>query len=169
MEHKYICNSDKYFFSHDTIALPVTFGKLPEEIIVENETFFIKSDFHISLVAIGKIIEKNNITAPNFKDQIISDFCEFVAKNPINFIGYNSEYRLVVDKALKSIIVMCDISNLEEFFAQINERYSLTLEVPPTHVTLYTTHRNIGIFITDSSDINDKTKIINLPELFGKI
>ena len=169
MKYKNICNSDKYFFNHDTIFLPVTFGVLPEEIIVENETFFIKSDFWISLVAIGKIIEKNKLTTPNFKEQIISDFCEFIAENPIELIGYNSEYRFVAEKQLNSIIVMCDVSNLEEFFAHVNEKYSLSLEVPPTHVTLYTSHRNIGIFVTDSSDLENMTRITNVPELFGKI
>jgi hypothetical protein len=169
MQYKNICNSDKYFFYHDTICTPVTFGDLPEEIVVENETFFKKSDFHISLVAMGKIIEKNKITTPEFKESIVSDFCEFVAENPINLIGFKSEYRLASEKQLNSIVAMCDVSNLEEFFAHINEKYSLHLEVPPTHVTLYTSHRNLGIFLTDASDIETMTKVVVVPELFGKI
>ena len=169
MEHKRICNSDKYIYEHDTIALPVTFSNLPEELIVEGETFFVKSEFHVSLVAIGKIIEKNSVATPDFKNQVIADFCEFVAENLIDIVGYNFEYRLVHDKALKSIILMCDVSGLDDFFFQMNEKYGLTLEVPPTHVTLYTSHRNIGIFVVDSGDIQKMTIPVAIPELFGKI
>ena len=42
----------------------------------------------------------------------------------------------------------------------INEKYSLKLETPPTHATLYTLNLDEGIFLTDAKDISEMTKII---------
>jgi hypothetical protein len=57
---------------------------------------------------------------------------------------------------------MCKISNLSEFFESINKKYGLSIEYPPTHVTLYVLPSKMGIFLTDSNDIQKLTEpIIN--------
>ena len=45
----------------------------------------------------------------------------------------------------------------------LNQTYGLNLEYPPTHVTLYTLQPNFGIFLTDSTDIARRTKIVPNP------
>jgi len=58
---KPICDTKKYLLNgprEDNIALLVQISNLPEEIEAEGYKLSAKSYFHVSLVCIGKIIEK---------------------------------------------------------------------------------------------------------------
>lgn len=164
MPKEYICNNNKYFYEYETIALPVSFENLPQEIEAEGYTFILKSSFHVSLVCIGKIIEKHNITIPDFENSVIKDFCEFIQNNNVSLERYTNEFRFVQSGDKKSIIAMCEISNLDKFFELINKRYGANIEMPPTHATLYTLQPNVGIFVTNSEDLQKLTKMIKLPQ-----
>jgi hypothetical protein len=161
MEEKLIYDN-KFKFRYHTIGLPVVLEDLPREIIFEENTLVLRPEFHVSLVCIGEIIKKHNITIPGFEDIIINDFCEFSQNNNIN-ITYTNEFKFAERDDLKAIITMCKISNLNNFFDLINKKYLLSIEYPPTHITLYTPLSKLGIFLTDSSDINNLTKPISNP------
>jgi hypothetical protein len=164
MASKYICG-DKYTISliSNTIALPVSLKNLSQEVEVDGIKFLLKPTFHISLFCTNEIIRKYKITIPNFIDSITKDFCEFVEVNDIKLINYKNEFRLAEQNDLKSIIVMCNVVNLDKFFEIVNKKYSLTIEYPPTHVTLYTLPDKLAIFLSDSADIEKLTKVIENP------
>ncbi len=164
MEEKFICNSIKYTFKKRTISLPVAIQGLPERLDIEGYTLSKRSSFHVSLVAIGNIIEKYNIQVPNFEDSVIDDFCKFVSQNEVSFVRYRGEFRFVVQNERRSVVAMCEVTNLEKFFDLLNEKYNLQLEIPPTHVMLYTLQQNAGIFLTNSDDIQELTKVVPKPE-----
>ncbi len=166
MPEKFICENKKYFLSGpdaDVIALPVSFSNLPKSIVVNERTLLLRSSFHVSLVCVGKIIEKYNVTIPDFLDKIIVDFCEFTKNKSIDFSSCRNEFRFASENDRRSVVVMCGISNLREFFDFINRKYSLETECPPTHITLYTSQPDAGIFLTHSGDIARLTKIIGNP------
>lgn len=165
---KFICGEQKYQLGgprEDTVGLPVSVTGLPEKVEIEGYTLFLKTSFHVSLVCIGKIIEKHKVIIPDFINKIVDDFCEFTWTNSINFLRYRNEFRLAVQNEKRSIVVMCDISNLDEFFKFMNKKYNLNVEYPPTHITLYTLQLDKGIFITDAEDIEKFTKLITNPGL----
>jgi len=143
----------------------VSFDKLPEEIEVERYKLFLKDSFHVSLVCVGKIIEKNNINIKetDFLEKVITDFCNFTKENKVDLIRYRDEFKFVEEDEKRSMVVMCDISNLDKFFDFINKKYDLNLEYPPTHITLYTLQPNVGIFFTDSEDVKNLTRPIENP------
>lgn len=163
-----ICNGDKYELGGEpigeTIGLPIDLKELPEIIEIEGNTLAAKKKFHVSLVCVGKIITKHNVSILDFIQKIVEDFCEFVKVNDVSLIKYRDEYRFVEQNDRKSLVVMCDISNLDKFFDLINEKYKLNIEYPPIHVTLYTLQSNKGIFLTDSGDINNLTKVVSKPD-----
>lgn len=166
MTRNYICNGEKYEVGGpkgDTIGLPVFFKGLPQSIVVKNETLLLKDAFHVSLVCIGKIIEKHGVQIPDFVRNVIADFCTFTQHTPIELICYRDEFRFVKENERKSVVVMCDIANLDKFFAFLNQKYALSLEYPPTHMTLYTLQPNRGIFLTDSADIMSLTEVVPNP------
>lgn len=165
MSNQYICNSSKYIFSHETIALPVFLDDLPKGIIAEEVSFTLKSKFHISLVPIGKILEKQNIDPSFFKEAVLADFCEYIKKALIEFIDFSNEYRFAWENNLRSLVVMCKVSNLDGFFELINKKYGLNIETPPTHITIYTSEPEVGIFLTNSKDIKQMTKIVDVSNL----
>lgn len=163
MEKQFICDGTKYIFGHETISLPVSFEDLPATLEIENNQLLLKSTFHISLVPIGKLIKKFDIADANFKDSVINDFCNFVKDNEISLIKYRNEFRFVTQNERKSIVLMAEVSNLRKFFEALNKKYTLNAEVPPTHVTLYTLQPDVGIFIVDSQDLNQLTRMIENP------
>ena len=166
MSNNYICNSNKYTLggqTGDSIALPVTVSGLPDQVEVEGNILLRKTSFHVSLVCIGQIIKKHAISTPDFIEKVINDFCEFTKDNDISFVQYRDEFRFVEENERKSVVVMCDISNLDTFFDLFNEEYNLTLEYQSTHVSLYTLQPNNAIFLTDSTDLEQLTKIIPKP------
>jgi len=147
----------------DVIYLPVFIPDLPKQIEIKGNILYVKNEFHISLVCIKKIEEKYNVKIPNFLNMIINDFCEFNKINTLELLHYNNNYRFVARDDLKSVIVMCEILNLNKFFDLINRKYGLNIEYPPTHVTLYTLKDSIGIYLIDSSDIKNLTNLIDNP------
>ena len=163
---KYICDSQKYQLAgpkEDSIGLTVQIANLPKEIEVEGYKLSLKTTFHASLVCIGKIIEKYKVSRPDFINEIVSDFCSFTKNKSIDFIRFRNEFRFVVQNERRSVIVMCDISNLEEFYGVINKKYGLKIEPQPTHITLYTLQPDTGIFLIDNGDIDNLSKVIVPP------
>ncbi len=96
-------------------------------------------------------------------------FKEYVAVTPISVVKYINEFRFVEKDDRKTIVVMCKVNHLEEFITSMNTKYSLNIEVPPTHVTLYTLNSGPGIFLTDQSDIINLTKQVTIPVLQGEL
>ena len=164
-EIKFICESKKYIISERVIWLPVSFENLPEEIKVQGCNLYLPNPFHVSLVYIGKIIERYNISIPDFLNKIVDDFCNFTRVNDIDITGYNNEYRFCSrDGVKKTVVVTCEVSNLNKFFDFINKKYGLNIKYMPTHVTLYSTTKNeSGIFLMDEDDIKNFTKIVPNP------
>jgi len=162
MDRELICGG-KFVFGHETISLLVSLKDIPSKITFEENTFLVNDFLHISLVCIGKIIEKYNIQIPDFKDEMIKDFCEFSYKNDVKLVSYTNDYKFAEKDDKKTIIVTCNVSNLDKFFELVNKKYELNIEYPPTHVTLYKLPGKLGIFLIDSNDIKNLTKPIPNP------
>ena len=163
MEREFICGNKYTISGTNTVGLPVLLENLLNEIVIEGNALVLKSSFHISLVCINEIIKKHNISISGFVDSMKKDFCDFVKTNDINLLSYLDDFRFVEENELKTVIVMCKVSNLDNFFGTINKKYGLTIECPPTHVTLYTLKDKLGIFLTDTNDIKNFTKPIPNP------
>lgn len=153
----------------ETIGLPVFPQNLPTSIEVEGYTLLRRTDFHVSLVAIGKIIKKHGITDPEFLQNVIADFLEFIKDNEIALLRYRNEFKFVAENERRSVVVMCDVSNLDRFFTRMNEKYHVNAEYPPTHVTLFTLQPNSGIYLVDARGIASLTKPIEISELNASV
>src|ERR1035437_9505319 len=147
-----ICGG-KFVFIHNTICLLVSFNDIPDQININGKTFVINTFLHVSLVCIGKIIEKYNVSTPDFENKIINDFCEFSKNNEIKKVEYTDNFKFVSKEDKETVVIMCKVPNLNEFFGLINKKYGLNIKYPPTHVTLYTLPDKLGIFLTDENDI----------------
>lgn len=150
--------------NNDSLGLPVSPPKnLPATIKANGYTLLRRTAFHVTLVAIGKIVERYDVAVPDFLSKIAADFLSFTSDNEIKLLQYRNEFRFAQQDDHRSIVVMCDVSNLEKFFTQMNEKYGLCVEYPPTHVTLYTLQPDAGIFLIDAHDIKQLTRPIEIP------
>lgn len=167
MPEQYICEGDKFVIGgskSDVIALPIFIAGLPEKIEIEGHLLLRRGEFHVSLVCIGEIVRKHDVVIPDFLNKVVADFCKFAQGNKIDLVRYRNEFRLAAKDEEKTIVVMCDISNLNKFFDFINEKYNLKVGYQTTHITLYTLDGERGIFLTDQNDIQKLTKIIKKPD-----
>ncbi len=158
-ENKYRVGGTK----EDVIGLSVSLTDLPKEIQIQGNTLYLKDSFHVSLVCIGIIIQKYNILVPDFFNKVVNDFCDFAKINEIKILHYNNDFRFATENDLKSVVVMCEVSNINKFYDFINEKYTLNIKYPSTHITLYTLKKQLGIFLTDEDDIKNLTVPIENP------
>src|SRR3989344_5964208 len=164
MEIETICNGKYEFYTEKkTISLPVELKNLPDQLIVKERTLFKRSEFHVSLVCINKIIEKYNINIPDVTTKIVNDFCEFTKDNEIKVLSYKDEFKFVEREDKTTIVVMCETLNLHKFFDFINKKYSLEVDLPPAHVTLFTLDGKSGIYLISPNDIKNFTQPIPNP------
>ncbi len=164
---EYICDGEKYTMrvpERDVIALPVSIEALPEQITVAGVTLLRRTSFHVSLVCIGELMRKYNISIANLPAKVADDFCMFTKTNDISLTRYTDVFRFVESEERKTIVVMCEVTNLERFFDHINHKYELTLPYPPTHVTLFTLQQDKGRFLVDDDDISRLSRVIPRPE-----
>jgi len=168
MNGKFICEGEKYKLggiNNDVIGLSVSFENLPEEIKIQETKLYPPAPFHVSLVYVRKTIANYNILIPDFSNRIVEDFCDFTKSNPIEITRYNNEYKFVNrDGIKKTVIVMCEVSNINKFFDLMNKKYGLNVKYPVTHVTLYNTLKGEpGIYLMDQDDIKNFTTPIKNP------
>lgn len=157
---KFICDEEKYKYGDGYIYLPVKINNLPERITIEGYSLQIKPEFHCSLVCIKCIKSEDK----NIEEKIIKYFCDFVSKNDVSLIKYRNEFRLVKKEEKVSVIVMCDISNLESFFHTLEKEYNIKADTQLTHVTIYTLQPNIGIGVSSQSELNKLTTLVDIPD-----
>lgn len=159
---KYIYNK-KYTFDDGYICLPLDIRNLPEQITIEEYSLQLKTEFHCSLVCVKCINSKYEKNFNNLESKIIECFCKFVSKNEISFIRYKNEFRLVKREERMSVVVMCDVFNLGDFFNLLEKRFGIKADTQPTHVTLYTLQPDRGIGISDQATLQ-LTTLVNVPD-----
>ncbi|MBU6310702.1 hypothetical protein KGO06_02080 [Patescibacteria group bacterium] len=168
MGKQFICDGTKYELAgvhDDVIGLPVTPPEIPDSLVVEGATLTRRPAFHVSLVCIGKLIERHSIADPTFVQSVVADFCAFVQDTEIAFERYTGELRFVVEGERKTLAAMCDVSGLHKFFDQLRAKHSIPFDYPPTHVTVYTLGGGPGIFLVTQEDIRVLTRDVYMPSL----
>ena len=166
MSSKSVCGKDKYKIggTTNTIYLPVDFEGLPEEINIHGQTLYLPGPFHVSLVYVGRIIDKYEISIPDFINKVEEDFCEFTKTHDIDIVRFTNEFKFVEREGKKTVVAMCEVSNLNKFFDLINKKYGLNIKYMPTHVTLYGNLKDKpGIYLMNEDDIKNFTVPIENP------
>jgi len=146
--------------NNDSIGLVVQINSLPEELAIDGYHLVRKPNFHVTLLPVGNLVSRYKINIPNAFDTVLQHFKKFLDQYPIRLDNFTNEFRLASQNDLRTIVAMCTIENVGHFYDSLNSKFGLNLEVPPTHVTLYTLNGGPGIFLIDSTDIKQLTKKI---------
>jgi len=160
MEDKYICASDKLFYGSKYIALSLEVEGLPEKVSIQGMTLQRKSSFHCSLLCVNNILGLQS----DLEDQILTFFCSFAKENDISFVRYTGEFRYAVDGERRSLIALCEISNLAKFSNALGEKLGMQIPEQPTHVTLYTLQPDAGIGLNSREEMETKSTTVIPPE-----
>ena len=149
----YICSAKKFIYEGGYIALPIEVGELPESINVEGVSLEKKSSFHVSLFCVKHLLEK----LPDVEQKTLDFFCSFVKENDISFIRFTDKFRFAQSDERKTVIALCEISNLKKLSEALGQELGIKIQSQPTHVTLYTLQPDFGIGLNSSNDIKQKS------------
>ncbi len=164
---------EPYRFGKGYITLPVSLDSysLPETMMWNGSTLLKRDTFHVSLVCVKEIApvlaNKKGVTLSEAEDQIVLLFNQYVTEKPIEFLSFKPELREAREGEKQSIVILCKVSNLEAYFKLLNETFDLEIPVQPTHITLYTFQKNVGIGIISDEEMK-QTEFVDLPDLLKR-
>ncbi len=136
------------------------------------KTWILKREFHISLICYKNIFPQ---LIERFDDKaqantLLSDaFTTVLTKYQPTFESFTGELRMAKDADKETIVAMCTVKNLDKVFEELSQLLDMPLEVPPTHVTLYTLENRKAIGIPTQEELNTLTTILDDKEVKGKI
>ncbi|MEX0881748.1 MAG: hypothetical protein WDZ34_02650 [Candidatus Saccharimonadales bacterium] len=139
---------------------------LPESIHLGGEKLLKKNEFHITIInteEIAKLIDPGN--SQRTKTEIITQCQGFIEKNKLNKFKLLDQFRAVQKDVRKTIVVMCEFPDGEEFFAHLNKKYKKSLPIQPFHVTLYSLDPDVGIGIASNDQLDEISRAVIIPEL----
>jgi hypothetical protein len=155
-----ICNITNITYNKGYIALWCEDYVLPETFVVDGDKLHKKDHFHVSLLCVKNILE----VKPDSEAAIIQHFCDFVKNNEVQLEGFTGEFRIATREERKSVVGLCTVSNLHEFAEYLSNEIGIEVAPQPAHVTLYTLQHNMGIGLNSTEELEEKSKIIDVPD-----
>ena len=119
------------------------FEALPQTVAWEDQTYYKKDEFHVTLVHTNRDI----------KDALETLFGRFIVERPVRLLSFKDELRVARKGENRSTAVRCEVSNLVPLFESISSQTGVDVPLQPTHVTLYSLERNVGIAIDSEAEM----------------
>ena len=143
------------------ISLLLKLSKLPASLAVEEYKLHLRSSFHVSLVCVKNIL----VDCPDSEEVILDTFESFLKKQEITFSNFTGEFRLATVNERVSVVAMCEVLNLKDFFDALNKKLKSNIPYQPTHVTLYTLQPDAGIGLNSQAELEKLSRPIAVPDL----
>jgi len=120
---------------------------------VSDEKLYRKSEFHISLVCVRDLL----VQFPSVTEaQVVSFFNRFTGGKDLSQFSYVPEQRIAKHPdGRMSLIQMVVVPGLKDFFDELNDRFDISVDTQPTHITLYTRQKNNGIGINNNTQLHN--------------
>ncbi len=160
-------NQEAYEYGRGYILLSdLKITNIPEDIQVEGIDLVKKSEFHITLVAANRLANLiNPEDSERIEAEITDKFKEFVKENPIENFELTHEFRLAQRGEKKTVVAMVNIENLASFYDELRQSYGEEIPTQPAHVTLYSLQPEEGISLSSQENLDNDTRVVDIPEL----
>ncbi len=146
------------------------FLALPPSIEIDGEILLKKMEFHVTLMCVrevsARLSETTGASAEHIEIKLLEIFLECSARYPVVMGKFLNEFRLVRKDDRTTIVIRCEVSNIEPFFSECEKFYKSIIDRQPTHLTLYTKTLNAGIGIHTVASMEEFPKV-DLPILQG--
>ena len=159
-----ICDNKNYGFGNGYILMPIVLDGLPRTVQVEGCELSLKSNFHASLVGVKYIVERYGQEIDDIQNKCLEIFCDVMREHPIIFLRFTGEFRFVAQGEKKTLVAMCELSNIDSFFNMLRQTLGIEVDTQPTHVTLYTLQPDAGIGITSQEQLKNRTKVVSVSD-----
>lgn len=152
------------YHNHDAGYISLTdieLANAPKTIQVEGLTLHRKSEFHISLVSLKRLVPLLETT----EEELEKAFLEFQASHNLTTYRLTQNYRLVRRGEKATIIVMVEVDDIEALFDFLRQKYNRDIPTQPTHITLYTLQPEVGIGLFSDEEVTKESTPVVIPEL----
>ena len=138
------------------------FAKLPETVTTRGMALYRKKEFHVTLAYFQALLSDAGMS--DSKESLLREFSEFVAMHPVIFRTFRDDMRFASREKKRSVVVRCEVSNVEELFQKWETILGIKLDRQPTHVTVYTLQPEIGIGINTMEEMEALPRV-DVPEI----
>ncbi|MEK7170933.1 MAG: hypothetical protein AAB774_01335 [Patescibacteria group bacterium] len=160
---------DGYRYEGGYVGLELPQLKIAPEIEVDGEKLVAKPEFHLSIFSVKKyapiLAEKLGVTLEEAEEKILEESNHLLIEMPISISRFKDEVRVAEKRDKKTVIIMCETSGAEEFFAGMRKALDLEIPTQPFHVTLYTRPNGLGIGLASAQEVADQTRLLTGDEL----
>jgi hypothetical protein len=141
----------------------IELDNLPQKISVGEYELVLKSEFHISLVCTKKIAVLIDPTrVDEIRAEIVESFKQFIQTTPLTNYEITNEFRLIKRDERVTLVVLVVVPGIEDFFAELEEKYDKKIPVQVTHITLYTLQPEVGIGILSLEELERDSEPVNV-------
>lgn len=150
---------------------------LQQRIEFGEKTFVLKPEFHVTMVGFGARLDKRCKEAAAARGEAISNSIaaervkaalQKAAEGMTFSIRLSPETRRAQKGEAETIIKMCEVEGLADYLRRVEGELGLSpdsIELPPTHTTVYTLENNQGVGIANQQQLSELTIKLTADEL----
>lgn len=144
---------------------PAAFSALPEIVRVFDTELVRRPEFHITLGNLHDImVRARGASSPENEQALLECFIAYVSKHSITLTRFLNDLRFAEKNERASIVVRCEVANLEDLYKAWEEVLGGPIGLQPTHVTIYSRKSGLGIGINTLPEMEALQKV-TLPEV----
>lgn len=135
------------------VQLDIDPFQIPNALDVLGEDWVRKDEFHVTLVGSGQriaehLIGQDSSLSKRGSSRLAGTLLDETLKGRSFRVLPQNEIRVVQDGDRKTIVRMCHVEGMGEFFEAVSAKVGARIEPPPAHITLYTlqNRKAIGIY-----------------------
>jgi hypothetical protein len=158
---------------------------LPPHLLLGGIDYIAKPELHCSLIAIKKLVprlaEHEHLTEEVAEEKALTAAISALAQTRPTFKAYQPNVRIASQpgRDRQTVIIMAEVTNIEQTFSLLGKALDLEIPTQPTHVTIYTLENGLPIGVTSPSELAEITRAltasetdqlrqqINLQQVFG--
>ncbi|QQG50034.1 MAG: hypothetical protein HZB70_00395 [Candidatus Berkelbacteria bacterium] len=157
-----------YRYAGGYVGLPYETPLIASTLEIDGETLVKKSEFHMSIFCVKKyapeMAQLKGVSEEDAEQTILEEASRLLKQFPISIEQFKDEFRLAEERDKKTVVVMCQAKNLQEFFDGMRQALGMDFLNQPTHVTLYTRENGSGIGLPDPEEVAKITRLLTPEE-----
>jgi len=137
-----------YQYVRGTLILPYELREMSAELDIDGETLFAKPEqrVHMSIFPIKDWLNHwPEKSVEKAEDDLLKKASEILQNKPVTISRLRDEFRLAKRDGLKTVVMLCDTNNLEEFAAEMGRFLGTEVPTQPAHITIFTRMGGQGI------------------------
>lgn len=148
--------SEKVIYKWGYVIFPLELTLAPT-IKIDGQAYIAKKEFHVSLLCAKDYVAKLAKRLGKSEDEALRVLLDrtslALGKYPLVLGPFLNVFLKAEKENRKSLVVRVKMNGLEKVLEFISKEISLPIEIPPTHITLYTLKNRLSVPLNSHKDI----------------